>query len=85
MAAIMNPFMPGALNGLDGCDEQDYDSLSEGGTSDEDRNTLKPQRYELGLASSYVPDWSREDAFREFYQNWFVLSLAMLANASALH
>jgi len=84
MAASTNPFAPGAPNKLDGCDEQDYDGLPDGGTSDNDRNTLRPQLYELSLSSSYVPDWSREDAFREFYQNWFVLSLAMLANANVL-
>ena len=85
MAASTNPFVPGTLNGLDGCDEHDYDSSSDASKSDDDRNALRPQRYEIGMASGYVPDWSREDAFREFYQNWFVLSLAMLANASALH
>jgi len=27
----------------------------------------------LQLDSGYVPNWTTRDAFREFYQNWFVI------------
>jgi hypothetical protein len=38
----------------------------------EDRNTLDGPPQSLGLSENYVPGWDTSDAFREFYQNWFV-------------
>lgn len=38
----------------------------------EDREKLVKSRPALGLSVGYVPAWIPRDAFREFYQNWFV-------------
>jgi hypothetical protein len=40
----------------------------------EDRDVLKKGRQPIGLSRSYVPNWDSQDAFREFYQNWSVIS-----------
>jgi hypothetical protein len=40
----------------------------------EDRDVLKKGRQPIGLSRNYVPGWDSRDAFREFYQNWSVLS-----------
>ena len=37
---------------------------------------LRAGRQALGLTRNYVPDWTTRDAFREFVQNWFVVSLS---------
>ncbi len=37
-------------------------------------NDLSAGRQALGLTRNYVPDWTTRDAFREFIQNWFVIS-----------
>ncbi|KAL1953003.1 hypothetical protein VTO42DRAFT_3774 [Malbranchea cinnamomea] len=49
--------------------EEDVDNLAEEGPC-EDRDTLKPGTYQLGLTTAYVNSWNPEDAFRELYQNW---------------
>lgn len=41
----------------------------------EDRETLKRCNHQLGLSVNYVPRWTARDAFREFFQNWFVSSI----------
>ena len=38
------------------------------GESDED--TLQKHKHKFTLDSEYTPEWTRKDAFREFYQNW---------------
>jgi hypothetical protein len=40
----------------------------------EDRDVLKKGRQPIGLSRNYVRDWNARDAFREFYQNWSVIS-----------
>jgi hypothetical protein len=48
-----------------------------------DRDELRPTTHTLGITSNYVPTWSRQDAFRELYQNWwemlYFFNLPMLA------
>lgn len=41
----------------------------------EDRETLKPGTYHLGLSEAYVASWKPEDAFRELYQNWYAVNI----------
>jgi hypothetical protein len=53
----------------DGCTE-DYEAPFE------DRSLLKATTHSLGFTSDYVPDWTAQHAFREFYQNWSVFSLS---------
>lgn len=36
-----------------------------------DRDELRPTTHTLGITRNYVPTWSRRDAFRELYQNWW--------------
>jgi hypothetical protein len=54
--------------------ESDSDWVEPSNDLNEDRNVLKKSRQALGLSRDYVPDWDSRDAFREFYQNWSVLS-----------
>lgn len=54
--------------------ESDSDSVGLSYDLSEDRNVLKKSRQALGLSRDYVPTWDSRDAFREFYQNWSVLS-----------
>jgi hypothetical protein len=54
--------------------ESDSDSVGLSHELNEDRNVLKKSRQALGLSRDYVPAWDSRDAFREFYQNWSVLS-----------
>lgn len=54
--------------------ESDSDSVELSYDLSEDRNVLKKSRQALGLSRDYVPEWDSRDAFREFYQNWSVLS-----------
>ena len=35
-----------------------------------DQDTLRPTRQNLGLSRGYVENWSKQDAFREYLQNW---------------
>lgn len=48
--------------------EDDYSSLDE--ELDSDMDVLRPCVHSLGLSRYYAPAWTRQDAFREFYQNW---------------
>ena len=43
--------------------------------NDEDQETLCRGSQALGLTRNYVLTWTRRDAFREFYQNWFIACL----------
>ena len=36
-------------------------------------------RHALGLTRFYVPAWRCQDAFRELYQNWYLISSAACA------
>jgi len=54
--------------------ESDSDSVGLSHELYEDRNVLKKSRQALGLSTDYVPTWDSRDAFREFHQNWSVLS-----------
>ena len=45
----------------------------------EDGDNIKPCRLPLGLDINYCRDWSTYDAFREFYQDWFVLNSNLLS------
>jgi hypothetical protein len=63
-------------------DDDDYfeSSLSEGDVDivsedDDDQNVLRTGRRSLGLSRYYVPEWTGRDAFREFFQNWYVQSI----------
>jgi hypothetical protein len=38
----------------------------------EDRESLRRSRQSLGISVAYVPTWTPQDGFREFFQNWFV-------------
>jgi hypothetical protein len=38
----------------------------------EDRESLRRSRQSLGISVAYVPAWTPQDGFREFFQNWFV-------------
>lgn len=38
-----------------------------------DRDELRPTTHTLGITRNYVPTWSPQDAFRELYQNWWVV------------
>jgi len=40
----------------------------------EDRDALKKGRQSLGLSRDYVLGWDSRDAFREYFQNWSVLT-----------
>lgn len=53
----------------------DYDSSPPTDNSDDaGEQVLSAGLYPLGLSKSYVPSWTRRDAFRELYQNWCVLT-----------
>jgi hypothetical protein len=45
-------------------------SEQEGCGDGDDRHELKPTSHALGITKNYVHTWSRQDAFRELYQNW---------------
>jgi hypothetical protein len=49
--------------------EEDDDSFLEEESEDES-DILRPSLHALGLSRYYVFNWSCQDAFREFYQNW---------------
>ena len=38
----------------------------------EDRESLRRSRQSLGISVAYVPAWTPQDGFREYFQNWFV-------------
>ncbi len=50
----------------------DCDSVQDS-ASDEDE--IRPTTQTLGFSINYVEGWRRIDAFREFYQNWYLLPL----------
>jgi hypothetical protein len=51
----------------------DSDASSDYDDEYEDREALTRCRQALGLSIKYVETWKSRDAFREFFQNWFVL------------
>ena len=59
---------PGSVNfDLSFSEDDDFPFKDE---VEDDRDILRPSTHALGLSRSYVGGWTRQDAFREFYQNW---------------
>lgn len=59
---------PSDINFDESSEEDDDFSLSE--EFEDERDILRPSTHALGLSKSYVKNWTCQDAFREFYQNW---------------
>ncbi|KAF2180943.1 hypothetical protein K469DRAFT_671927 [Zopfia rhizophila CBS 207.26] len=61
---------PNGAVAIDGSsDEEGYSSPPDDSDDDELAN-LRPCTYTLGISRYYSPNWTRQDAFREYYQNW---------------
>ncbi|OAP56275.1 hypothetical protein AYL99_09454 [Fonsecaea erecta] len=60
------------LDAITSPEDDDYDGYESDPDfeADDGREVLKKSLHHLGLAKNYTPQWRREDAFREFYQNW---------------
>lgn len=61
--------LPTSTINVDDSSEEDDDFSFEAESEDE-RDILRPSTHALGLTKWYVIDWTLQDAFREFYQNW---------------
>lgn len=61
-------------------DDSDYYSEAQDADVNSDDGVLKPRTHDLGLSRDYVPYWTSEDAFREFYQNWLASQRQMMIN-----
>ena len=64
-------------------DQSDIDSKDDSESLElEEGDSLAPCRIPLGLTVNYCQDWTTRDAFREFYQNWFVFDMITLLYAA---
>lgn len=60
-----------ATDSLHGSDSENaFDSWDD---EDHRDDGLRPRSVALGLNRDYVRRWKPNDAFREFYQNWYVV------------
>lgn len=66
---LVHPGPNAHIINLDESSEED-DDLSLEEESEDERDVLRPSTHSLGLTWWYVPTWTCQDAFREFYQNW---------------
>jgi len=55
--------------------DDDYEDVPDDDKHDE--NSLRSSIFHFGLSRSYVSKWQPKDAFREFYQNWYVICTCM--------
>lgn len=62
-------------------DDNEDSSFSEDGGDEEveedDRDTLKAGVQALGISKYYIAHWGKTEAFREFYQNWWVVCVSV--------
>ncbi len=54
----------------------------EDGSDDED--VPRPGVKQIGISKYYVPSWTTEDAFRELYQNWYVIVQVLACSAHSV-
>jgi hypothetical protein len=59
---------PNIVNVDESSEEDDDFSLEE--EFEDECDFLRPSTHALGLSKWYVINWTCQDAFREFYQNW---------------
>ena len=59
-------------------DFEDSSRESDGSTEAGNLHAFEEKRklYRLGISKEYVRGWTRQAAFREFYQNWYVFLMA---------
>jgi hypothetical protein len=67
----------------DGSEEEEEEEEEDFDESDFDEE-LRPSTQQIGLSRNYVPGWRPRDAFREFYQNWYLTLSLMLVSHSLL-